>query len=515
MTPTSRHDLSIIASALLNEVVLLPHPQGGPQVGLWFAPYHLLDDCHKLSLPYDSTFLPGPDVPPAAAQRRPSSPRDHASSSTNASALLVSMGHVVTPYTSFLLDFGPLNIAQSVRLGHFIKQHISTLSQAPDLIVLICDQESQEDCSNAVVLLGAYVTLFHDAQWTAIDRYVNECMRSQPNGQLKLFRDPSYWTPPATFANLSPRDCLAGLIHARDLGWFDLSTFSVQEYLFRDHPNQGDWNWVVPPPEARRKTLATRQRLIQQGKLSPVKSTAAQVEDRCCGLLAFAGPDLAVPHQHPSIYVDPFKSQGISTVVRLNNANYDRAYFQHQGFDHFDMIYPDGHNPPDVVLQQFLALVLREYSRNGSIALHCMAGLGRTGTLICASMLAFAGFPGPMSAIGYLRLMRPGSVVGPQQVYLLEYLPQFHRIARELLMAAPPPSPIRLHSSVLGEKVMATLPTTNPFPLTMSETVAGAYETDQEPVLQPRKEATSMGTYTARVVSPGTRLPPRTGSGTP
>jgi len=37
------------------------------------------------------------------------------------------------------------------------------------------------------------------------------------------------------------------------------------------------------------------------------------------------------------------------------------------------MSYPDGHNPPDSILNEFLELSLQT---EGALAVHCMAGLG-------------------------------------------------------------------------------------------------------------------------------------------
>ena len=54
------------------------------------------------------------------------------------------------------------------------------------------------------------------------------------------------------------------------------------------------------------------------------------------------------------------------------------------------------------------------------MAVHCKAGLGRTGTLIACCMIIREGFKDARSVIGWLRIARPGSVVGVQQQFLVD-----------------------------------------------------------------------------------------------
>ena len=66
------------------------------------------------------------------------------------------------------------------------------------------------------------------------------------------------------------------------------------------------------------------------------------------------------------------------------------------------------------LVQSFLQLCEAE---KGAIAVHCKAGLGRTGTNIAAYMIKHYGYSAK-ETIAWCRLCRPGSVVGPQQQYL-------------------------------------------------------------------------------------------------
>jgi cell division cycle 14 len=57
----------------------------------------------------------------------------------------------------------------------------------------------------------------------------------------------------------------------------------------------------------------------------------------------------------------------------------------------------------------------------GTIGVHCKAGLGRTGTCIAAYIMKHFRFTAA-EAIGWLRICRPGSIIGPQQQFLRVYV---------------------------------------------------------------------------------------------
>jgi cell division cycle 14 len=79
-----------------------------------------------------------------------------------------------------------------------------------------------------------------------------------------------------------------------------------------------------------------------------------------------------------------------------------------------DLYFIDGTPPPDDIVDKFLEAAEKQ---KGAIAIHCKAGLGRTGSLIALYCMKHYGFP-PAAYIGWIRIARPGSILGPQQAYL-------------------------------------------------------------------------------------------------
>lgn len=138
-------------------------------------------------------------------------------------------------------------------------------------------------------------------------------------------------------------------------------------------------------------------------------------------ILAFAGPSFErhiSPEGYctlaPSDYIPYFQRKNVELVVRLNKRCYNEQDFINAGINHVDAFFLDGSCPPTKILLK----VLEAFENcTGAFAVHCKAGLGRTGTCIGAYLMKHYRFTAA-EAIGWMRVCRPGCVIGPQQHYL-------------------------------------------------------------------------------------------------
>ncbi|KFO56528.1 Dual specificity protein phosphatase CDC14A, partial [Corvus brachyrhynchos] len=282
-------------------------------------------------------------------------------------------------YENFYGDFGPLNLAMLYRYCCKLNKKLKYFSLSRKKIVYYTSFD-QRKRANAAFLIGAYAVIY--LKKTPEEAY--RMLLSGSNPPYLPFRDASFGN--CTY-NLTILDCLQGVNKALQHGFFDFKTFDVDEYEHYERVENGDFNWIIP------------------GKF-----------------LAFSGPhpksklENGYPLHAPESYFPYFKKHNVTSIIRLNKKIYEAKRFTDAGFEHYDLFFIDGSTPSDSIVQRFLNIC---ENADGAIAVHCKAGLGRTGTLIACYIMKHYKFT-HAEAIAWIRICRPGSIIGPQQHFLEE-----------------------------------------------------------------------------------------------
>lgn len=280
-------------------------------------------------------------------------------------------------YESFNNDFGPLDLSALSRYCRALKAKLDSIrGTSLKLVHFTCSNVNKR--ANAACLALSYLVVVEGMRpenaWAKL---------SDVRPPFKEFLDASQLTHDFT---LSILDVLQGLEKAIKLGWYDYRTFDVSKFDHWKKVETGDLSWIIPKK-----------------------------------FIAFAGPfeegidEEGLPASSPETYFPLFKDAGVTAIVRLNKRQYNAEKFIKAGFRHTDLIFNDGSVPPDSIRDAFLKYAAKE----SILAVHCKAGLGRTGTLIALYAMIHHKFPA-RAFMGWIRTCRPGSILGVQQEYLCE-----------------------------------------------------------------------------------------------
>lgn len=284
---------------------------------------------------------------------------------------------------------------------------------------------------------------------------------AQVDPPLMPFRDAGY--SQADYG-ISVQDVVYGVWKAKEEKCCDLDNFDLDEYERFERVEHGDFNWITPHFLAFASPQhAPVQKVTEGSELFPLLPRTIAAVD--------AHPKLPKPFKN---VLKHFSEKNIGLVVRLNSQLYSPSYFEALGIQHLDMIFDDGTCPSLTTVRKFIRLAHETITvRKKGIAVHCKAGLGRTGCLIGAYLIYRHGFTAN-EVISFMRFMRPGMVVGPQQHWLHLNQGTFRewwveerierRLRREMAAANPIPStPIRaMQKTTLRNGQASTPPNRSP-----------------------------------------------------
>jgi len=301
-----------------------------------------------------------------------------------ASVHMFSIDHALK-YEPFFVDFGPLNLACLYKFCKLVEHKLKDNKYRNCKIYYYCDRTPQR-VSNAAYLIGCYQLIeLHRKPQEAYRRIKSLAEKGVP------FRDASMGL--CTYHCNVPH-CINAIYNALQWSYLDFATFNVDEYEHFERVECGDLNVIVPNK-----------------------------------FIAFAGPyfkefdEEGYPALTPDFYIPIWRKFNVTTVIRLNKKCYDKRVFTKAGFAHHDLYFIDGTTPSDQIIAAFNEICEQA---EGVLAVHCKAGLGRTGSCIGCYMMKHYVWTAHQ-VIAWLRICRPGSVIGPQQQFLEMQQPKMWR----------------------------------------------------------------------------------------
>ena len=274
-------------------------------------------------------------------------------------------------------DFGPINICDIVKFNIFIHEKLNDdkLKQR-NIIYYIYNDSNNINLLNTVLLCGSYLIFKKKYNYEKVLFHLFSIFNEHPCYYIDCI---SKWGGYYT----SIIDCFRTFDFIQKNNFIDINNFNITEYEYLiDFPN--DINIIAD------KFFA-----------------------------------MACPSNNINNIISELKKHNINLVIRLNGEDvYDKNIFTNNNILVEDLYFPD-HTVPDIKIIKKFMFLIDNTNFNDLVAVHCRAGLGRTGLLICIWLIIKLNFT-PSNAIAYIRLFRPGSIMG-YQGYFLESFEHFRK----------------------------------------------------------------------------------------
>ncbi|KEG10529.1 protein tyrosine phosphatase-like protein [Trypanosoma grayi] len=134
--------------------------------------------------------------------------------------------------------------------------------------------------------------------------------------------------------------------------------------------------------------------------------------------------DAPSPSSVPT-YVKLLQKHNVRHIVRACGPTYNLEVFARHDIQVHAWTFDDGAPPTQVVIDNWLELLEQEKNKipPETIAVHCVAGLGRAPILVALALVEYGGMP-PLDAAGYVRERRKGAINQVQLNWLMRYKPR-------------------------------------------------------------------------------------------
>ena len=123
------------------------------------------------------------------------------------------------------------------------------------------------------------------------------------------------------------------------------------------------------------------------------------------------------------------RRNGVEILISLTESPIRRDWVNEAGMMVVNVPVPDMEPPSDRQLDHLLDTIRKANASRMGVAVHCGAGLGRTGTVLAAYLVANG--MNPKEAVAKIRDLRPGSVETAEQERAIESFARRIRHDRE------------------------------------------------------------------------------------
>jgi len=131
--------------------------------------------------------------------------------------------------------------------------------------------------------------------------------------------------------------------------------------------------------------------------------------------------------QNLCYYIETLKEHKIKTLVRTCEPTYAREELEKAGMNVIDIVFSDGESPSYHAIDAWLNIVNKEnFENDRAVAIHCVAGLGRSPLLVAIALIEFAKMD-PLQSVKLIRNIRCGAINQTQLHYLKKYKPHLGR----------------------------------------------------------------------------------------
>jgi len=123
-------------------------------------------------------------------------------------------------------------------------------------------------------------------------------------------------------------------------------------------------------------------------------------------------------------YINELRKKRVRCVVRTCEPTYSEEPLEKAQMNVMDIQFPDGQNPTDDKIQQWLQVVRDEClhgNKSNPVAVHCVAGLGRAPVLVAIALIEISEIE-PLEAVRLIRNIRRGAINQKQYQYLKSYV---------------------------------------------------------------------------------------------